>query len=202
MKIRVVGLSVLGTAVLVAGGLALFALDFPRIKNNDMAPGLQTGDLLLACRVCGEPKRGDVVMFAPNSEESDEPLSFRRIIGVPGDRVEVQKGRVLINGKPLEDYKQDPIELTDVAAEGPKKLEVAVEIAGLHRYRVVRDVKVAPVGDRPADTLQGYFLLADRRTFAKDSRSYGPVSKGRIRSIVKRVLSSGDHDVSRQTWLP
>src|SRR5690242_3629049 len=49
MKIRVVGFWTLGGALLVGGGLALFALDFPRVHSNDMAPGLRDGDLVVAC---------------------------------------------------------------------------------------------------------------------------------------------------------
>ena len=58
-------------------GLALFAVDFPRPSSDDMAPGIRKGDLLLACRVCGKPQRGDVVLF---TSPDNGPLSIRRVV--------------------------------------------------------------------------------------------------------------------------
>jgi signal peptidase I len=206
MKFRVVGFSVLGTALLVAVGLALFAFDFPRVRTNDMAPGLRTGDLVLACRICGQPQPGDVVIFANSGEEAgEEKFSMRRVVAGPGDKIEVRKGQVLVNGQPLLDEKQEEIEipnLDEVSATG-RKFEVYAETLGKHHYRVIRDVHIAPTGELPPETLKNdYFVLADRRTFARDSRQYGPVPKAQIRSIVKRVLTAGDKDSARQTNLP
>src|SRR5256885_15376402 len=82
---------------LVAMGLALFAVDFPRPTSDDMAPGIRKSDLLLACRVCGRPQRGDVVLFlAPDNG----PISIRRGVAVPGARVQGHKGGPPNNRKP------------------------------------------------------------------------------------------------------
>jgi signal peptidase I len=204
MKIRVVGFWTLGGALLVGGGLALFALDFPRVHSNDMAPGLRDGDLVVACRVCGSPQRGDVVAFSPNDTESDEKMSFRRVIAVPGDKVEVKKGEILVNDHPISSEKDQPLSLPiGQTSNEPVKFDTSVETAGKHRYQVIKDPQVSLNGDVPAQTLtREYFVVADRRTFSRDSRQYGPVLKSRIRSIVKRVLSAGDKEPSRQTWLP
>jgi signal peptidase I len=204
MKIRVVGFWTFGGALLVGGGLALFALEFPRVHSNDMAPGLREGDLVVSCRVCGSPQRGDVVVFTPSDTESDEKLSFRRVVAVPGDKIEVKKGEILVNDRPISSEKDQPLLLPiGQTSNEPVKFDTTIETAGKHRYQIIKDPQVSPSGDVPAQTLtREYFVVADRRTFSRDSRQYGPVLKSRIRSIVKRVLSAGDKDPSRQNWLP
>ncbi len=187
---------------LVAMGLALFAVDFPRPSSDDMAPGIRKGDLLLACRACGKPKRGDVVLF---TSPDNGPLSVRRIVAVPGDRVEVHKGAILVNGQPLDDTDAGIVKLADIdpVSSQPRPFSLAIERSGDHEYKVVHDLGVVSSGDRPPETLaDAYFVAADRRTLVRDSRDYGPVARGAIRSIVVRVLSAGDHDASRQGRLP
>jgi signal peptidase I len=194
---------ILAVALVVAAGLAFFALDFPRQPSNDMAPCLRKGDLVLACRVCGAPRLGDVVLFSVPEHPAE--LSLRRVVAMPGDRVEVVKGRVLVNGAPLAAERTGTLSLDgmDDASPGPRSFEVTVEDAGAHHYRTVRDSSTALAGDRAAETLNdAYFLVADRRTFAADSREYGPVPRKNIRSRALRVLSAGDADASRQTRLP
>jgi signal peptidase I len=202
MRIRVVGFSVLGAAVLVAAGLTLFVFDFPRMATNDMAPTLRARDLLLACRMCGQPERGDVVLFADEVEHSR--LATLRVVGVPGDTVELRKGKLLVNGRPLTQEKAPNQQLAiDPVDQTARDFEVAWETQGKHRYEVLKDARTPLAGDKPMQKLTDeYFLIADRRTFARDSRDFGPVSRKEIRSIVLRVLTAGDGDAARQTKLP
>jgi signal peptidase I len=190
-------------ALVVVIGLLLFAFDLPRIAADEMAPNIRKGDLLLACRVCGTPRAGDVVLFSPPG--GDGPLQIRRIVGVPGDRVEVHRGEVRLNGQPLDDRDANVIKLPgiDPLSTQPRPFRMFVEHLGDHDYRVVRDLGVTSTTERPPETLEDrYFLLADRRTLARDSRDYGPVRRAQVRSIVLRVLTAGDNDAARQTRLP
>lgn len=202
MKIRFVGFSIAGVVLVVSAGLALYAFDLPRMPNNDMAPSLRKGDLLLACRVCGPPKRGDVVVFA--SPDAPEELHVRRVVGLPGDELSVKGGQVLINGEPLEQEKEQvaSLEHIDLDQTAPRPFKVAYETVGKHRYQIMHDAKIAPSGDRQAETLDGYFLLADRRVFARDSRDYGPIPPKDVRAIALRVITAGDKNGERQTKIP
>jgi signal peptidase I len=193
---------ILLVVALVAMGLALFAVDFPRPSSDDMAPGIRKGDLLLACRACGKPQRGDVVLF---TSPDNGPLSIRRVIAVPGDRVEVHNGSILVNGKALGESEGGIVKLADIdpVSSQPRPFSLVEEKNGEHEYRVVRDLGVVSSGDRAPETLaDSYFVAADRRTLVRDSRDYGPVPRGSIRSIIVRVLSAGDHDAARQGKLP
>jgi len=187
---------------LVAMGLALFAVDFPRPMSNDMAPGIRKGDFLFACRVCGRPQRGDVVLF---SSPDTGTIGIRRVVAVPGDRVEVRHGQTLVNGKPLPSTDAGILKLADVdpVSSQPRPFAASLEQNGAHQYRVIRDLGVISTSERPPETLDdAYFVLADRRTLVRDSRDYGPIPRASVRSIVLRVLSSGDHDTERRGRVP
>jgi signal peptidase I len=184
---------------LVAAGLTLFVFDFPRAGSEEMAPNLRRGDLLLACRLCGGPDRGDVVVFA-NPDHQGE-LSLRRIVGAPGDRVEVKSGGVWVNGIPLVDEPLPPLTLTIDGA--PRTFDAVGEKVGAHQFRAIRDHGVRSTSNRAPQMLDDeFFVIADRRTLARDSRDYGPVRARDIRSRVVRVLHAGDGDAARQRAVP
>lgn len=71
------------------------------VVGNSMLPTFQSGDLLLVDRWAyrhGEPSRGDVVVASHHGE-----WVIKRVVGLPGETVEVHQGRVEIDGTPLED---------------------------------------------------------------------------------------------------
>lgn len=91
---------------LISLGIFLFVYIFlvqpHRVKGESMIPNFQDGELLLTEKVSyrfGEPQRGDVVVFeAPVGRQVD---FIKRIIGLPGDRVEIRGGSVTVNGVKL-----------------------------------------------------------------------------------------------------
>ena len=70
-----------------------------RVENISMEPTLYPGELILVSKLAytlGEPRHGDVVIFhAPNNPGQDY---IKRIIGIPGDRVDIENGEVRVNG--------------------------------------------------------------------------------------------------------
>jgi len=70
-----------------------------RVENISMEPTLYPGELILVSKLAytlGEPRHGDVVIFhAPNNPGEDY---IKRIIGIPGDLVEIANGEVRVNG--------------------------------------------------------------------------------------------------------
>jgi signal peptidase I len=70
-----------------------------RVENISMEPTLYPDELLLVSKLAfklGEPHHGDVVIFhAPNNPGEDY---IKRIIGIPGDQVDVANGEVRVNG--------------------------------------------------------------------------------------------------------
>lgn len=73
-----------------------------RVDGYSMTPTLQNGEFILINRLAyrfGEPQRGDIIVF--NYPRNPEQQFIKRVIGLPGDEVRIQGGKVYINGQPL-----------------------------------------------------------------------------------------------------
>ncbi len=105
----------------------------------------------------GTLKYGDVIVFlAPPSSNEEGKDFIKRVIGVPGDRIMLENGRVIKNGSLLEesDYLR-----SDVKTFGGSFLSENREV-------------IVPTGY--------YFVLGDNRTFSSDSREWGFLAKKSI----------------------
>jgi signal peptidase I len=75
-----------------------------RIEGNSMAPNFQNGEYLLVNKLAyrlGEYHRGDVIVFQyPNDPSKDY---IKRVIGLPGDTVEIRERTLYINGSPVDE---------------------------------------------------------------------------------------------------
>jgi signal peptidase I len=84
--------------------LIRFAVQNFRIEGFSMEPNFHDGQFLLVNKIIymfHPAERGDVVIFRyPNNPNRD---FIKRIIGLPGDRVEIVNGRVIINGETLKE---------------------------------------------------------------------------------------------------
>lgn len=73
-----------------------------RVENVSMQPTLKPGEFLLVNRVAyrfGEPSIGDIIVFhAPGTNDMDY---IKRVIGLPGDQVQISDGLVYVNNQPL-----------------------------------------------------------------------------------------------------
>jgi signal peptidase I len=97
-----------------------------------------------------DPKRGDVVVFKqPNEPEVDY---IKRLIGVPGDEVEIRRGHVYVNGEALDEpYLQDDYR-RGVGDFGPERVKA-----------------------------DHYFMMGDHRNASYDSREWGQVRRGLVK---------------------
>jgi signal peptidase I len=96
------GGAILG-AVIVAVLLRVYVIEAYRIPTSAMHPTLEPGDTIFVAKwplgFDRKVDRGDVVVFASPAEPDRDYI--KRILGLPGDTVEVRKGRVSLNGKEL-----------------------------------------------------------------------------------------------------
>ncbi|MFU7516492.1 signal peptidase I [Clostridium sp. HCS.1] len=90
------------SAFIIAFLINKFLLFKVLIPTGSMIPTLNVGDRLFVTRVYNLDKleRGDIVVFY--SEELQEDL-IKRLIGLPGDKVEIKNGIVSVNGEVLEE---------------------------------------------------------------------------------------------------
>ena len=76
-----------------------------RVDGFSMNPTLQDGEYVLVSKVSyrlGEPQHGDIIVFEfPGGQPAQDLI--KRIIGLPGDVIEVRQKMVYVNGQPLEE---------------------------------------------------------------------------------------------------
>jgi signal peptidase I len=96
----------LGAAVAVTLLLKSFVIINATVPTGSMENTIMPGDDLLGLRIAylfSEPERGDIVIFKYPDDESQKFI--KRIIGLPGDEVVIEDGKIYINGseEPLEE---------------------------------------------------------------------------------------------------
>ena len=104
------GLQTLGLSVVLALGIRTFVAEARYIPSGSMEPTLEINDRLVVEKISyhlNPPGRGDIIVFWP-PESLFEPNKRRdafikRVIGLPGDTVEVADGTVFVNGDALEE---------------------------------------------------------------------------------------------------
>ena len=92
------------SAIIMAYALTHFVIIKTEIISGSMISTLNVDDLVVANRlayVFKDPERGDIIFFA---FPDDESLTYvKRIIGLPGEKVEIKKRQVYINDEPLDE---------------------------------------------------------------------------------------------------
>ncbi len=100
--------------ILIAVVIAAVILTFIKpiiVQQQSMEPNFHAGDYLISSRqsykLFGEPQRGDVIVFKSEllDDNGNEKNLIKRIIGLPGDVIEITDGYVYVNGEKIqEDY--------------------------------------------------------------------------------------------------
>ena len=95
----------LRTVVLVFVVTVLFDIAIPRslVEGRSMQPTFQDGNRLIISRVhymFDDPTYGDVIVFNSMREREVGVMLIKRVIGLPGDTVEIRNQQVYINGEP------------------------------------------------------------------------------------------------------
>jgi len=104
--IRYVLRDILGTiipAIIIAMGINLFLAQGTYVHGQSMEPNLHTAQRLVIEKVSYRfepPKRGDVVVL--EIESSDLPL-IKRVVGLPGETIEIRNNQIFINSAPIEE---------------------------------------------------------------------------------------------------
>jgi len=101
----------LALAALIFFGLQA-VIDSRIIPSTSMEPTLQIGQRIIVSKVSylfHEPERGDIIIFHPPNQPEDATPFIKRIIGLPGDTVEIKDDAVYVNGQRLDEpYIKEP----------------------------------------------------------------------------------------------
>ena len=135
------------TAILIV----IFVVQPVKVEGTSMQPELSDQERIFVNKFLyhfSEIERGDVVVFW---YPGDPTKSFiKRVIGLPGERVEISEGIVLLNGEPLQEPYLQP---------------------RFHDSRSFGPIRVTP---------NNYFVLGDHRNSSNDSRNWGLVPRRNI----------------------
>jgi signal peptidase I len=103
------GLKTVGLSALLAFGIRTFVAEARYIPSGSMLPTLEINDRLIIDKVgyrFDEPERGDIVVFRPTDElrrQNFKDAFIKRVIGLPGDTVEVRDSKVFVNGGEIQE---------------------------------------------------------------------------------------------------
>ncbi len=135
-------------SVAISGFIILFLYQPVKVEGTSMLPGLEDQERIFINKFVYkfEPiERGDVVVFRYPRDPSKSYI--KRVIGMPGDTIRIDRGRVYVNGRRLsESYV--PYEFVDKTS--------------------YPDIAVPP---------HSYYVLGDHRSMSNDSREFGPVDE-------------------------
>lgn len=158
------------------GSMRPTILEGDRIFVNKLAFGLRVPFTAWWIAQWDEPSRGDIVTLR---SPADGERLVKRVIGVPGDRIAVRDGRLVINGEPVV-YAGATERRTERLPNGQAAVvEIVTErLPGRHhRVAFTPSLSSLPsVGELtvPADR---YLVLGDNRDQSRDSRAFGFVSR-------------------------
>lgn len=165
------------------GSMKPTILEGDRIFVNKMAYDLRLPFTHVSMYKVSDPARGDIIVF--DSKVSGKKL-VKRVVGIPGDVVEMQQNRVYINGKPLA--------YQELSSDGTTEVKLENLLGVEHK------VMVAPAGTalssfQPVKIPAGFYLaLGDNRDNSADSRVIGFVPRDEIVGRSKSVVMSLNYD--------
>jgi len=143
-------------ALVIVVPLRVFVFQPFLIRGDSMEPNYHSGDYLIIDQLSYRfhaPERGEVIVLKFPLDPSQRFI--KRIVGLPGETVEVQDGKVVVYGK--EERRRDVVVLDESVY-----LPLGLQTPGSVRIDLAE---------------QEYFVLGDNRSFSSDSRKWGVLEK-------------------------
>lgn len=148
-----IGFRVMCRLALVLLSVSSAACGYVRVEGDAMAPTLVDGDRASITRAVDPLTRGDIVVFEHPRDRSR--MFLKRIVGLPGEQIEITDRGVMIDGRPLEE----------------------AYVLAANRSKSHWGPTTVQDGE--------YFVLGDNRRNSSDSRHFGAVRRELIRSKVR-----------------
>ncbi|HTQ49388.1 MAG TPA: signal peptidase I [Candidatus Acidoferrales bacterium] len=198
--------------------LVLFSIrsslaDWNDVPSGSMQPTILVGDRVFVNKLAydlkvpfttwhlaqwSNPQRGDIVVFY---SPRDGMRLVKRVIGLPGDTVELRNEQLIINGRPV-DYAPVSSGISALLPEGEREHSLlATEELSAHPHAVMAIPGIpAKRTFGPVQVSEGhYFMMGDNRDNSFDSRYFGVVARKEIMGKATAVVMSLDRS---HYWLP
>ena len=177
LVVAVLAIVVAPEQVLVGSPTRAYVIQAFAAPTSSMEPTVLLGDHVIVDKSAyafSEPKRGDIVFYTATDPS---PIIFmKRIVGMPGETIEIRNREVFINGKKIDEpYVQFLRPSTGATFNGNSVAPTVI----------------------PADT---YFLLGDNRDNSLDSRFIGPVQRRQFLGKAKTIYFSSDPETHKPRW--
>lgn len=176
-------------AIVIAFFIRTFVIQAYKIPSGSMKPTLQIGDHILVSKFnygvklpfirstlipIGTPNRGDIVVFIYPEDRSKDFI--KRLVGLPGDTIEIRNKKILLNGLPWSDT-----------------------------HGVYSDSAIIPGAVQPRDNFGpvkvpegSIFVMGDNRDESYDSRFWGFVNMKDVLGKAQIIYWSWNHE---DTWV-
>jgi len=187
--------------------------DWNDVPTGSMKPTILEGDRVFVNKVAydlkvpfttwhiaewSNPQRGDIVVFY---SPKDGKRLVKRVIGLPGDTVELRSERLVINGQPVEYESPDPgVPEQLPAAERARGIFATEKLPACpHAVMAINGVPAMRTFG-PVQVPEGcYFMMGDNRDDSFDSRYFGTVARDQIVGRATGVVLSLNKS---NYWLP
>ncbi len=178
-------------AVVIAFGVRTLAYEPFNIPSGSMIPTLLIGDYLFVSkfsygyskhtlsfgvplfegRIFGHlPDRGDVIVFKlPRDNKTDY---IKRLIGLPGDRIQMIAGVLTINGQPVGMQRIDDVTATNHMGQRVRIAQFLETLPGGKVHKIFKETTSGPYNNTPIYVVppHNYFMMGDNRDNSLDSR--------------------------------
>ena len=160
----------IGLSVILAIGIRQFVAEARYIPSGSMLPTLQINDRLIIDKLgykFRDPQRGDIVVFNPTNELKTQykDAFIKRIVGLPGDRIELKNGKVYVNDKIVEEtYVASDLNPAELEARKENHQQTRIDVCPPDKRFLSQAVTVPP---------DSYLVMGDNRNHSYDGRCWG-----------------------------